>query len=157
MRSCTFCNIVQGDSPAHVIWEDEDYLAFLSIFPNTVGATVVIPKVHFSSYAFQQDNDVLSGLVIASKNVAGILDEALEGVGRTAMVFEGYGVDHLHAKLFPMHGTGQDSKFRKISSNIDKYFNRYEGYISSHDGKRADDHHLALIADFLSRSRNLLS
>ncbi|MHC8307302.1 HIT family protein [Pseudomonas sp. PB3P13] len=156
MRSCIFCDIVQGNSPAHVIWEDERHIAFLSIFPNTVGASVVIPKAHFSSYAFEQSDEVLSNLVLASKKVARILDETLEGVGRTAMVFEGYGIDHLHAKLFPMHGTGQNSNFKKISSNVDKYFNKYEGYISSHDGMRADDDHLASLANVLSGRMDLL-
>lgn len=89
------------------------HIAFLSIFPNTVGATVVIPKKHYSSYAFAQDDAPLAELVIASKKIARILDDTLEDVGRTAMVFEGYGVDHLHAKLFPMHGTGNHSEFKK--------------------------------------------
>lgn len=62
------------------------------------------------------------------------------------MILEGYGVDHLHAKLFPMHGTGEDSAFKKISSRMDKFFDRYEGYLSSHDCTRADDSALAELA-----------
>lgn len=59
--------------------------------------------------------------------------------------FEGFGVDHIHAKLFPMHGT-KDSVWKPRKSNIDKYFEQYEGYISSHDHKRADDSELAKLA-----------
>lgn len=148
---CVFCEIVEGRSPAHVFWQDEKHMAFLSIFPNTRGATVVIPKVHRSSYIFDQEDDVLSELVIAAKRVARLLDSALDDVGRTAMIFEGYGIDHLHAKLFPLHGTGNGSEFRKISSSVDKYFERYEGYVSSHDWKRADDQELAALARELSQ------
>ena len=40
--ACIFCDIVAGKAPVIKIWEDEHYLAFLSIFPNTDGFTVVI-------------------------------------------------------------------------------------------------------------------
>ena len=39
---CVFCRIVAGQEPAHRIWEDTDHLAFLSIFPNTEGFSVVV-------------------------------------------------------------------------------------------------------------------
>ncbi len=102
---CIFCKIVEGEAPSHKIWEDENYLAFLSIFPNTEGTTVVIPKKHYGSYPFDLPDNVLSDLILATKKVAKLLDSKLDDVGRTAMVFEGFGVDHVHSKLFPMHGT----------------------------------------------------
>jgi hypothetical protein len=34
-----------------------------------------------------------------------------------------------------------------VNSSIDKYFNAYEGYISSHDAQRADDQELAQLAE----------
>jgi histidine triad (HIT) family protein len=58
------------------------------------------------------------------------------------MVFEGYSVNHVHAKLFPIHGTASAKKWSPIKSNVDKYFHTYEGYISSHDCKKADSHDL---------------
>ncbi|OKO98589.1 HIT family protein [Xenorhabdus eapokensis] len=146
MNNCIFCEIVNGKSPAHVIWEDDDYMAFLSIYPNTLGFTVVIPKKHYESYAFELSDDSLSGLIIASKKVAKLLDSTLEDVARTGLIFEGYGVDHVHAKLFPMHGTGNNNRFKKISSCVDKFFYEYEGYISSHDSKRASDKDLNILA-----------
>lgn len=143
---CLFCKIVRGEIPCHKIWEDDKHLAFLSIFPNTEGFSVVIPKDHYSSYAFDLPDEVLSNLVIAAKKVGKLLDRKLEDVGRTGMIFEGFGVDHIHAKLFPMHGTAGLKEWKEIKSNVDKYFKQYEGYISSHDYKRADDEILAKIA-----------
>lgn len=143
---CIFCSIARGTAPAHLLWEDQTHMAFLSIFPNTPGFSVVIPKIHHGSYAFAEPDTVLCDLVIAAKKTATLLDNALKGVARTGMILEGYGVDHLHAKLFPMHGTGEDSAFKKISSTQDKYFERYEGYVSSHDAARADDKALAGLA-----------
>ncbi len=139
MENCIFCKIVKGESPSYKVWEDDKHLAFLSIFPNTEGTTVVIPKFHYSSYAFDLSDDVLGELIIATKKVAKLLDLKLEDVGRTAMVFEGFGVDHVHSKLFPMHGTENMKEWKAIESKVDKYFDKYEGYISSHDYKREDD------------------
>lgn len=145
MENCIFCQIVAGKAPCHKIWEDEKHLAFLSIFPNTLGTTVVIPKKHYSSYAFDLADEILIDLVITTKKVAKLLDFKLEDVGRTAMVFEGFGVDHVHAKLFPMHGT-KLNEWKQIKSHVNKYFEKYEGYISSHDYERYDDHELAQLA-----------
>lgn len=146
MTDCLFCKIVSGEEPCHKIWEDERHLAFLSIFPNTKGFTVVITKEHHSSYAFDLSDDTLAGLTLAARKVGKLLDEKLSDVGRTGLIFEGFGIDHVHAKLFPMHGTRQ-SQWQPIKSGIKKYFEIYEGYISSHDGARADNKVLRSIAD----------
>ena len=146
--SCIFCKIIKNEMPCHLVDENEDFMAFLTIFPNTLGATVVIPKKHYPSYAFDLEDDVLTGLMLYTKQIAKKLDHFFEDVGRTAMVFEGFGVDHIHAKLFPMHGTKQmHENWKQVSSNVDKYFDQYEGYISSHDFKRADDGELAKLAE----------
>ena len=146
MTDCIFCKIIKGEASAHVVWEDNKHIAFLSTFPNTKGVTVVIPRVHYASYAFDLPDEVLVDLILATKKVAKILDLKLEDVGRTAMVFEGFGVDHVHTKLFPMHGTGNLEEWKPIKSKINKYFDKYEGYVSSHDCKRADDTKLAELA-----------
>ena len=142
---CIFCKIASGEAPCHKIWEDKDHIAFLSIFPNTQGFSVVITKEHYANYPFDLPNNVVTGLVLASKKVAKLLDDKLDDVGRTGMIFEGFGVDHVHAKLFPMHGTKQ-KEWKPIKSSVDKFFDKYEGYISSHDYKREDDAKLADLA-----------
>ncbi|HBT91948.1 MAG: Histidine triad domain protein [Parcubacteria group bacterium GW2011_GWD2_43_10] len=145
MDDCIFCKIVSGESPCHKIWEDNNYLAFLSIFPNTKGSGVIISKKHYPSYAFDVPDEILHGLITASKKVAKLLDAKLDDVGRTGLIFEGFSINHLHAKLFPMHGTKM-SEWKPIKSNVDKYFEKYEGYISSHNYKQADDKELSDLA-----------
>lgn len=134
---CIFCQIISGEAPSHKVWENESHLAFLSIFPNTEGVTVVVPKEHYPSYVFDLPELALMGLIAAAKEVGLLLDAKLDNVGRTAMVAEGFGVDHAHIKLFPMHGTKGEWTARK--SDINTYFKTYPGYISSHDSDRADD------------------
>lgn len=131
MEDCIFCKIVAGESPAYKIWEDDEHLAFLSIYPNTLGASVVIPKKHFSSYAFAMPDDELAKLTQKSAIVGRLLDKAFNDVGRTAMVFEGFGINHVHAKLFPLHHTS--GEWRPLHTDYNKYFEKYEGYVSSHE------------------------
>ena len=146
MENCIFCKIAKGEAPCHKIWEDDKHMAFLSIFPNTRGFSVVITKQHYPSYAFDIPDDVLKGLIVAAKKVGKLIDSKMDDVGRTGLIFEGFGVDHVHAKLFPMHGT-KIKEWRPLSSGGErKYFEFYEGYISSHDYKRADDKELAELA-----------
>ncbi len=145
---CVFCKIAAGEEPAHRIWEDDKHVAFLSIFPNTKGFSVVIPKDHHPSYLFDLPDQVVTDLVLAAGKVAKLLDAKLEDVGRTGVIFEGFGVNHLHAKMFPMHGTKADEwKERKV--DVEKYFDVYEGYISSHDYKRESDEELAALAKLI--------
>lgn len=144
-KDCIFCQIVHGEAPCHTVWEDDKHLAFLSIFPNTEGFTVLVTKEHYPSYVFDLPEEVRTNLIHAAERVGKLLDTKLDDVGRTGLMFEGFGVDHIHAKLFPMHGT-KSGTWQRRSSNVDKYFTQYEGYISSHDYKRADDETLAALA-----------
>lgn len=145
MKDCIFCKIVKGEAPSHKIWEDKKHLAFLSIFPNTEGFSVITTKKHYPSYAFDLPEKVFKDLSLAAKEVGKLLDSKFKDVGRTGMIFEGFGVDHVHAKLFPMHGTKMKN-WKPFASKVDKFFEKYEGYLSSHDHKRAPDEILAKLA-----------
>lgn len=47
MKDCIFCKIAKKEIPANIVYENEDFLAFLDIHPHTVGHVQVIPKKHF--------------------------------------------------------------------------------------------------------------
>lgn len=151
MPDCIFCKIVKGEAPSHVVWEDDKHVAFLSIFPNTEGVTVVIPRTHHSSYVADLPDEISNDLLTAGKNVARKIDAAYDDVDRCGFVFEGFGVDHIHLKLFPLHGTKSDN-WRQRASIVDKYFEDYEGHISTHDHKREDDAKLAKIAEKIRKA-----
>ena len=46
-QNCIFCKIINKEIPAHIVYEDENFLAFLDINPQSPGQTQVIPKEHF--------------------------------------------------------------------------------------------------------------
>lgn len=149
---CIFCKIVAGTAPAHKIWEDEKHLAFLTIFPNTEGFSVVITKDHQPSYVADVPEDIADGIFRASRTVAKKLDAAFDDVGRTGFIFEGFGVDHLHCKLVPLHGTksGEWKQHRSVGNK--HFFETYPGYIASYDFDRADDEKLAEITERIRHS-----
>ena len=46
-QNCIFCQIVTGEIPSYKVYENEKYLAFLDINPQSPGHTQVIPKEHY--------------------------------------------------------------------------------------------------------------
>ncbi|OIP22809.1 diadenosine tetraphosphate hydrolase [bacterium CG_4_10_14_0_2_um_filter_33_32] len=136
--NCIFCKIINNEIPSVKIWEDDRYIAILDINPNTEGVTLVLSKRHEDSYLFDLDDDIVKDIMIASKKVAKILEKGL-GVHRVAMVMEGMGINHLHIKLYPLHGI--DDKFVEMWAGERKYFDKYEGYLSTQLGpeKSLDD------------------
>ncbi|HEY5668166.1 MAG TPA: HIT family protein [Candidatus Saccharimonadales bacterium] len=136
-----FDEIVDGNIPSYKVWEDENYLAFLTPFGNTPGQTVVVPKQNPGEYVFAVDPQVVTGIMAAAKKAAGILEKAL-GVSRVAVVFEGEAVPHLHVKLYPMHDfNGDRSKFPQLSA----FFPVYPGYILTAEGKHMSEDELKAI------------
>ncbi len=98
--NCIFCKIVEGKLPAVKIWEDDEHVAILDLYPRVEGQTLVITKEHFDSYAFDLPDDVFEKLLMAAKKIGKTLDKAL-GAEKTVMITEGYGVNHVHVKLYP--------------------------------------------------------
>lgn len=150
MDDCIFCKIIAGTAPSHKIWEDDKHIAFLTIFPNTPGFTVIASKKHLPSYFADNDDSVLKDFILASKKVAKLIDAGFDDVGRTGLIAEGFGVNHLHMKLFPMHGTKSDN-WKQYNSHVPVTFTQYEGYISSHNGPRVSDEELAIIANKIKK------
>ncbi len=47
MNDCIFCKIINGDIPAYKVYEDDAFLAFLDIHPQSPGHVQIIPKTHY--------------------------------------------------------------------------------------------------------------
>ncbi|MCI4349565.1 MAG: HIT family protein [Thermoplasmata archaeon] len=43
---CIFCAIVHQREPAHVVYEDDEAIAFLDLYPHTRGHLLVVPRRH---------------------------------------------------------------------------------------------------------------
>lgn len=144
MENCIFCKIAKEEIPSVKIWEDKEHIAILDINPNVEGMTLVLPKKHFDSDATDMSEENYCKLMIASKKVAKILEKGLS-VKRVAIVMEGLGVNHVHIKLYPIHGL--DEKFKEMWAKDTIYFNKYEGYISTQLGPKKTKEELEKVAE----------
>lgn len=104
MSACIFCEIVAERIPAKKIFENEDCLAFLDIFPAGKGHTLVIPKKHFMDI-HDADQLTYSQVAATAKQVADLLAQRLGADGMTVMQMNreagGQTVFHLHMHVIP--------------------------------------------------------
>jgi histidine triad (HIT) family protein len=155
-KKCIFCEIVSGHiSKDLIFWEDEEFMAFLSIDPNTPGFSCVIPKKHFDSDVLKLPDGVLSHYILATKKVAKILENYYADTGRVGLIMEGTGINHAHIKLSPMHGTEnlKRGEWQQVLSGKEFWFDKYEGWISSGSGPMADFEKLKILATNLKKSQ----
>lgn len=140
--STIFDKIVSGEMKAWKVWEDDNYLAFLTPFPNTPGFTVVIPKQNTGDYVFALDSEDYIGLMQAVQKVARLLEKAFD-TPRVALIFEGTGVAHVHAKLIPLIGTlaGETDVWSKHV----EFYPEYIGYLTTVEGPHMSDDELDTI------------
>ena len=95
-----FTRIVQGEIPAYKVAEDDNYLAFLDIFPVAKGHVLCIPKKEVD-YLFDLEDDTYTGLQLFAKKVAKGLKQAVPCAKVGVMVL-GLEVPHAHIHLVPM-------------------------------------------------------
>ena len=144
MDNCIFCKIASGQFDSAKIWEDENFIAVLDINPNTKGMTLVMPKNHFDSDAFLMPDEDYKNLMMATKKVSDILRKGLN-VNRVAMVAEGMGVNHVHIKLYPLHGV--EKEFKETWAKEKVFFGEYQGYISTQLGPQLELEELKKLAE----------
>jgi histidine triad (HIT) family protein len=105
-----FSKIISGEIPSYKVAEDENYYAFLDIFPMAKGHTLVVPKVEVD-YLFDLDPDMLAGMTVFAQKVAkGI--QATVACNRVGVAVLGLEVPHAHMHLVPINKES-DLDFRR--------------------------------------------
>jgi diadenosine tetraphosphate (Ap4A) HIT family hydrolase len=137
-QDCLYCMFARGEIKFQKIHENKDHLAFLSPSPRTDGATVVLPRKHYSGNPLWLPKGVSGSLREFSVEVGKILARAYDDVSYVGFAVEGKQVDHLHEKLYPLHTT-RDPKnpsvdFTPVPSESHNYENKYPGYFSTNSG-----------------------
>ncbi len=106
-----FTKIVNGEIPSWKVAEDENYYAFLDIFPVAKGHTLVIPKKEVD-YLFDLDDETYAGLQLFAKKVALGIQKAIPCKKVGVMVL-GLEVPHAHIHLVPMQSEADLLNFSK--------------------------------------------
>ena len=100
-----FAKIIRGEAPCAKVYEDDDVLAFLDLFPQGKGHTLVIPKASGARNLLDVDPAVLSRLILGVQKVAAGVRKALNPDGLVITQFNGapagQTVYHLHFHIIP--------------------------------------------------------
>lgn len=110
MNDCIFCRIVSRTSPAQIIYEDDDVMAFLDITPDTPGHAQVIPKKHYDDL-LQAPPEVVAQVSKVVKKIAPAIMRATNAEGFNLGVNTGEAagqiIKHMHMHIIPRtHGDG---------------------------------------------------
>lgn len=127
MDNCVFCKIIQNKIPTNKIWEDDNFLAFLSINPINPGHTLIIPKKHID-YLFDMEDSELGKLFIVSKPIGKALKAVFKPkTGKIGIMVAGGEVAHAHIHLIPMDSEGdlnfsraKRADFEELQQNAEK-------------------------------------
>ncbi|XP_017294174.1 uncharacterized protein LOC108249278 isoform X2 [Kryptolebias marmoratus] len=141
-HACLFSRIVRGEEQQWRVWEDESHVAFLTPFPNSPGLTVLVPRRPLTSDIFRLEKVDYEALVLATKKVSHLLEEAL-GAWGVGLIFEGYEIDYAHAKLIPLVQPSSPGAEPNVSNpSPPQCHPTYPGFVTSEDGPEASSESL---------------
>lgn len=109
MDNCIFCKIINGDVPSSRIFEDGDFLAFLTIEPVKDGHILVIPKKHIN-WMEEADDKTIGKIFQLVKKLMSVLKKAFQS-DYVEVVVAGEEVPHFHIHLIPRNKNDDLPKF----------------------------------------------
>jgi histidine triad (HIT) family protein len=101
MEDSIFTKIIKGDIPSHKIYEDDQTLVFLDIYPSVEGQAVVIPKKQIE-FVWDLPDEDYQAVMETTRKVARRLREVLDTT-YVGTKIEGVQVPHAHVKLYPFN------------------------------------------------------
>lgn len=96
-----FSKIIAGEIPCYKIAEDEQFFAFLDIFPLVKGHVLVIPKTEIDQF-FDLPDDYLTKMLVFAKPIAKAIEKAFP-CNRCGISVVGLEVPHAHMHLVPIN------------------------------------------------------
>lgn len=105
MHDCTFCRIVAGERPAHVLLETERTTAFLDANPAVRGHSLVVPIKHHD-LLFADDPALVADVFGAAHRVVTAMKRTLDPDGISLFYTSGElagEVTHAHVHLLPRY------------------------------------------------------
>lgn len=99
---CTFCAIVAGEAPAHVVLDDEVTLGFLDLRPLFPGHVLLVPRDHYVTLP-DLPPDLVEPLFARARRLASAMTEVLGAQGSFVAMNNvvSQSVPHLHVHVVP--------------------------------------------------------
>ena len=106
MSDCVFCDILRGESPASVTYEDDTAVAFMDVQPITHGHMLVVPREH-AVLMSDLDERVAARTFRVARKLAGVVRTTLGASGVNLFVADGevafQDVPHFHVHVIPRY------------------------------------------------------
>jgi histidine triad (HIT) family protein len=96
-----FSKIIAGEIPCYKIAENEQFFAFLDIFPLVKGHVLVIPKVE-TDHFFDLSPEILSAMMVFAQPIAKAIEKVFP-CNRCGISVVGLEVPHAHMHLVPIN------------------------------------------------------
>ncbi|WP_062988466.1 HIT family protein [Nocardia anaemiae] len=99
-----FSAIIEGQLPGRFVWEDDEFVAFLTIAPVTQGHTLVVPRKEIDQWQ-DVDSDTFARLNGVAQKIGQAVRRAWNAP-RAGLLIAGLEVPHLHVHVFPAFTMG---------------------------------------------------
>ncbi|WEK37419.1 MAG: HIT family protein [Candidatus Pseudobacter hemicellulosilyticus] len=96
-----FSKIIAGEIPSYKIAENDQFFAFLDIFPLQDGHVLVIPKIEVDKF-FDVPDEYMANLLLFAKPIAQAIERAFD-CNRCGLAVVGLEVPHAHLHLVPVN------------------------------------------------------
>ncbi len=104
VADCVFCQIVQRKAPAEIVFEDDDTISFLDIYPLNHGHALVISKKHYATLDEMPPKEV-GRLFESVAEIMRAVKEAVRAdginIGQSNGRAASQDVFHVHAHVIP--------------------------------------------------------
>jgi histidine triad (HIT) family protein len=100
--SCVFCSIIAGDTPAHVVLDDDTAMAFLDIRPLFEGHTLLVPREHHETLG-DLPPEMVDGVFQRARLLSFVIPTAMGATGSFVAMnnIVSQSVPHLHVHVVP--------------------------------------------------------
>ncbi|MBC8455526.1 MAG: HIT domain-containing protein [Flavobacteriales bacterium] len=122
--SSIFSKIISGDIPSFKVAENENFLAFLDINPNTRGHTLCIPKKEVDDF-LDLDPSLFKELIGFSRDVALAIKKTIP-CEKVALSIVGLEVPHVHVHLIPITAIKDVTFINKVKLDKDEFISTSE-------------------------------
>ena len=95
---CVFCKIAKKEVVSEIVYEDENFIAFLDIHPRSNGMTLIIPKKHIKD--LEEDESLSKQMFWVAIKVANAIKKALSPLA-ISIAYMPSQIDHLHIRVYP--------------------------------------------------------
>ncbi len=110
-----FSKIIAGQIPSYKIAENDNFFAFLDIFPMAKGHVLIVPKVETDQF-FNLDDGYLSAMLLFAKPIAHAIERSFP-CNRCGISVMGLEVPHAHLHLVPIN-SADDLNFTRAKLKL---------------------------------------